>query len=65
MDVEAVHHLLAVLFHRLDADVELGGDLLVRVALGDELDDLALARRERLAEEIGRASCRERVFVGV
>src|SRR4051794_16204169 len=31
------------------ADVQLVGDLVVRVRLGDELDDLELARREGLA----------------
>src|SRR5688500_19545461 len=37
---------------RLLADREQLGDLAVRVALGDELDDLLLARRERILGEL-------------
>ena len=44
MDVELVHQMLAVLLDRLDADVQLGRDLLVGLALGDQLEDLQLAR---------------------
>lgn len=43
VDVELVHHGLAVFFDRLDADPELVGGLFVGVAFGDELEDFGLA----------------------
>src|SRR6267378_7107977 len=46
VDIELVHHLLAMLFHRLDADGKLGGDLLVRETLRDKLQHFGLARGE-------------------
>jgi hypothetical protein len=46
--IELVHHRSAVGFYGLDADVEHVGDLLVDLALGDELDDLAFASSVRL-----------------
>ncbi len=49
MEVELAHQVGAVVVDRLDADVELGGDLLGAVALGHELEDLAFT----VGEEIG------------
>lgn len=46
VDVELVHHGLAVLLDGLDADPELVRGLLVGVAFGDELEDFGLARGE-------------------
>ena len=46
VDRELVHQVLPVLLDRLDADVERRGDLLVRLSLGHQLDDLLLAHRE-------------------
>jgi hypothetical protein len=57
VDVELAHDGRAVRIGRLHADTEDLGDLLRRLALGDELQDFALA----LAEPIGtglRAACR-------
>src|SRR5690348_7036210 len=56
VDVELVHHLLTVLLHGLDADAEVGRNLLVHLALRDELQDLELARRELLAVHLHRAA---------
>src|SRR6185436_4766302 len=47
--VELRHHALPVLFDRLDADRELGGNLLVGVTLRDEAKDLDLSRGELAA----------------
>src|ERR1700688_4827233 len=49
VDVELLHEGGAVRLDRLDAGREQGGDLLGRSSLGDELEDLALARRQVLA----------------
>jgi len=46
VDVQLVHQVLPVLLDRLDADVEPGRDLLVGLALGDQLDDLQFARSQ-------------------
>ena len=45
MNVELVHDPLAVLFHGLDAQTQLTGDLLISEALGNELKDLPLRAR--------------------
>src|SRR5260370_32050662 len=47
VDVELAHRGRAVGLHRLDADAEQVRDLLVAVALGDELNHLAFPRRQR------------------
>src|SRR5688572_29776717 len=47
-EVELAHGGGAVRLHRLDADVQDIGDLLVAVALGDELDHPALARGQHV-----------------
>ena len=56
MDVKAIHQALTMGLHRLDAGVQQPGDLLARLALGNELEDLALARRELLQrpDPVGR-----------
>src|SRR5438477_5528442 len=41
---QLVHELPAMLFDRLDAEAEFGGDLLVGAAFGDQLEHLQLAR---------------------
>ena len=46
MDAERVHDVGAMDRHGVDAQVELLGDLAVREAVADELQDLELARRE-------------------
>jgi hypothetical protein len=43
VNVQLIHHLLAMLFHRFNADAKFGGDLLIGPALGDQLQDLRLA----------------------
>ena len=47
MDVQLLQDVGAVGFHRRRADRQEIGDLLVAVSLGDELEDLALALRQR------------------
>src|SRR5437763_7771110 len=54
-DTEPFHQLSAMRLDRLDADLEPRGDGLRRVAFRDELQDLALARRQPL--ERGAAGC--------
>ena len=49
VEVELAHQVRAVVVHCLDADIELGGDLLGAVALGHELEDFAFA----VGEEVG------------
>ena len=46
VDAELGHQVPAVGLHRLRADEELGPDLGVRVAGGDQAQDLLLAQRE-------------------
>src|SRR6185295_983417 len=46
VDAELLHQAVAVVVGGLDADAEGAGDLLRRLALDDEMEDLALARRE-------------------
>src|SRR5216683_535755 len=48
MDVELAHRGGAMGLDRLDADAEQQRRPLVAVALGDELNDLAFARRQRV-----------------
>src|SRR6266568_2681972 len=48
VDVEPVHDLAAVRLDGLDGEVKLLRDLLAGAPLGDELQDLALARREEV-----------------
>src|ERR1051325_4788262 len=52
---EAFHELIAMRLHRPIAQSEPLGDVLARVSLGHELQDLALPRRQR-RERIGDAS---------
>ena len=47
VEVELGHDAAAVALDRLDTEVERAGDLGAGAALADELEDLALARRER------------------
>ena len=53
-DAEAIHDLGSVGFYGLHADLEQARDLLRRVPLDDELQDLALTRRQLWARTIGR-----------
>ncbi len=46
VNMKFVHQVLPVLFHRLDADPQISGDLLVGKTLGDELEHLDLATRK-------------------
>ena len=48
VDVELLHQARAMRFGRLVADVQNPGDLFGRFALGDQLQDLALPRRQLL-----------------
>ena len=48
MNVQAVHKLHAMVFDGLWADLQDRGDLLGVLALGDELEDFALAARQLL-----------------
>src|SRR4029077_2695088 len=48
VDPQPMHDLRAVCLHRLHAEPKSLSDPLGRVTLGDELQDLALARREHL-----------------
>ena len=43
VQVELAHKIRAVVVDRLDADVQLQGDLLCAVAFGDKLKDFTLA----------------------
>ena len=57
LQAELLHRAGLVGLDRLDADVELGGDLLVAEAPGDQADDLGLALGQ-LAASAGPASDR-------
>src|SRR5436190_23145034 len=46
MNIEFVHDLLAMFLDGFDADAQRVGDLLVRIASGDELEDFCLTRTE-------------------
>src|SRR5205823_4402845 len=48
VDVQPLHELHAMRLYGLDADVQRVGDLFGRLALGDQLQDLALPRRQQL-----------------
>jgi hypothetical protein len=48
VDIELAHEMRAVRFGSLEGNAKRVGDLLGRVALGDELEHLALALTERL-----------------
>src|SRR5437899_12886986 len=52
VDVEFSHEVTAVRLGRLEADVQGGGDLFGRVALGDELEHFPLARREGIGRSV-------------
>src|SRR3954462_1860254 len=58
MNIQFIHHLLAVLFHRFDADGEFRGNLLVRKPLGNQLQHFRFARSQ-FARFAWRLSCRE------
>src|SRR5437867_2188799 len=62
MNIQFVHDLLPMFLHRLDADGEFGGDLLVGLALGNELEHLRFARSQVSA---GRLFCRPSAHKGV
>src|SRR5437016_7004869 len=47
VNVQFLHQLATVRFDRLGADAQAGGDFLVGLALGQELQHLALLDRER------------------
>src|SRR5579862_5080468 len=57
LQLELPHDVCAMRVDRTDGDEELSADLLVRVAEREELDDLALALRERV-------ECRRRLGDG-
>ena len=46
--MEPIHDLGAMRFHRFHAEPEARGDVAGAVAFGDQLQDFALARRQRL-----------------
>ena len=46
VDVEFVHQVLAVLLHRLDADAQIVGNLLVQATGDDTLEHLGFAARQ-------------------
>jgi len=50
MNFQFVHELLAVFFHRFDADEQFTGDLFVGVAFGDQLEHFRFTRGEPLAD---------------
>jgi hypothetical protein len=62
-EAEFLEQVGAMAFDGLDTDVEEVGDLLGRVAFGDEFEDLLLAVRDGLGGEVrasrggGRGSC--------
>ena len=59
MESEFEHDVGAMSFGGVDADAEEGGDFLVALALGEELQDFAFARSEAGARkfwQLGRAS---------
>src|SRR2546426_3528943 len=51
-NLELVHHAAAMRLRGLHADPEHAADLLRRFPLGDELEHLALARRERARRQL-------------
>src|SRR5256885_10587596 len=53
IDLELLVHIAHVVANRLLADLELVGDLLVRHAAGQHLEDLDLAHREPAVELLG------------
>src|SRR5262245_52293950 len=55
VDAELLHQAVAMVVGRLDADAEGARDLLRRLALDDEMEDLALARREGAVGIVRRA----------
>ena len=57
---ELGQHVLAVALDGLGADRQQLRDLLGRVRLGDQLDDLELARRQRIARQLPRRRARGR-----
>ena len=52
-DVQLAHELDPVGFDGFDAQAQAPGDLLGRLALGDELQDLALSRGQGVRREVG------------
>src|SRR6266446_1320958 len=58
VEVELLHDVLAVTLDGVDAEREDAGDLFVGLALGDELQDLALASREPRQRVLGGAAAR-------
>lgn len=54
MESEFEHDVGAMSFGGVDADAEEGGDFLVALALGEELQDFAFARSEAGARGFGR-----------
>lgn len=48
MEVELFHDMAAVCFDGIDAEGQGGGYLFVRLAFGDELEDLAFAAGEEI-----------------
>ena len=55
VDAELLHQPRAVVLRRLRLDAEDGGDLLGGLSLGDEVEDLPLAWRERAVGVVGQA----------
>ena len=62
MNVQLAHEIELVRLHRLDAQVQVAGDLLDGLALGEHLQHLALARGQggeaRQPESLGNARTR-------
>src|SRR5947209_8729375 len=50
---ELLEYVVDVVLDRRELDAELAGDLLVRPSVGDQLDDLALPRRQALRRRSG------------
>src|ERR1041385_7351076 len=61
MDVELVYHLLAMFLDRLDADVQFSGNLLIGLALRDELQNFRLAGGEPVSALLERAAAHKSV----
>jgi len=59
VNAKFVHHLLAMFLNGLDADAQLGGDLLVRAAFGDQLQHFGFAGREVVGPAPGGLSADE------
>ena len=58
VNAQLVHHLLAVLFHRLDTDAQFSSNLLISTAFRDELQNLRLTCRQMIRAFLQRFTTR-------